>query len=111
MAVPVVNLILEKGTDFEATFNVFGEDSDPLIFNNFVGVSKIRKYPTSPNSQAFTVSITASTGEVKIGMAKSITSLLDSGRNYYDVLLTSLTNNATFKVVEGSIIVSDTASL
>jgi len=111
MAVPVVNLSLEKGTDFEATFNVFGEDSDPLLLNNFTGVSKIRKYPTSPDSQSFTVSITAATGEVKIGMAKSTTTLLSSGRNYYDVLLTSQTNNTSFKVVEGSIIVSDTASL
>jgi hypothetical protein len=51
------------------------------------------------------------TGEVTIGMAKSITSLLNSGRNYYDVVLTSQTNNASFKVVEGTIIVSDTVAL
>jgi hypothetical protein len=111
MSVPAVNLLLEKGTDFEATFNIFDATSEPLVFNNFVGASKLRKYPTSPISFPFAVSITASTGEVKIGMAKSITSQLPSGRNYYDILLTSLTNNTTFKVVEGSIIVSDTASL
>ena len=111
MSVPVVNLLLEKGTDFEATFNVFDVTQEPLIFNNFIGVSKLRKYPTSPISFPFNVSITASTGEVTIGMAKSITSQLPSGRNYYDILLTSLTNNTTFKVVEGSIIVSDTSSL
>ena len=111
MAAPTVNILLEKGTDFEATFNVFDVTQEPLIFNNFIGVSKLRKYPTSPISFPFTVSITASTGEVTIGMAKSITSQLPSGRNYYDILLTSLTNNTTFKVVEGNIIVSDTSSL
>ena len=45
MAVPVVNLTLEKGTSFEATFNVFDQNSDPAYSANFSGVCKIRKYP------------------------------------------------------------------
>jgi hypothetical protein len=52
-------------------------------------------------------------------MDSATTKLLESGRNYFDVLITGPTQNTngigitytTKKVVEGSIIVSDTASL
>lgn len=109
MAVPVVNLTLEKGTDFEATFNVFELDSDPADFVNYTGVCKIRKYPSSPVAQNCQVTITGATGTVKVSLAKTTTSLLSSGRNYYDVILTK--NDISFKVVEGSIIVFDSASI
>lgn len=64
MSVPAVNLRIEKGTDFEATFNVFDPSDDPLLLNNFTGSDKIRKYPSSPTSHSFTVSITSSNLEV-----------------------------------------------
>lgn len=111
MAVPVVNLTLEKGTDFEATFNVFEPDSDPAYFVNFIGACKIRKYPASPVFQNCQVTITGATGTIKVSLAKTTTSFLSSGRNYYDVILTSNVDNKSFKVVEGSIIVSDSASI
>jgi hypothetical protein len=111
MAVPVVNLTLEKGTNFEATFNVFEADSDAVNFSNFSGVCKIRKYPSSPNFQSCSVTITGATGTVKVAMAKTTTTLLQSGRNYYDVVLTSAIDQTSFKVVEGNILVSETSSL
>lgn len=111
MAVPVINLTLEKGTSFEATFNVFQSNTDIANFSNFSGICRIRKYPTSTNYQSCSVSITGATGEVKVAMAKTTTSLLQSGRNYYDVVLTSSVDQTSFKVVEGNIIVSETSSL
>lgn len=111
MAVGVVNLTLEKGTDFEATFNVFQPDSSPAYFNNFSGVCKIKRHPTAGIAYTCQVTITAATGQVKIAMGKTATSQLTSGRNFYDVVLTSLTDNKSFRVVEGSIIVSDSISV
>lgn len=111
MAVAAVNLTLEKGTDFEATFNLFESNSSPAYFSNFDGVCKIKKYPTSPISHECQVSIAGSTGQVTISMGKTITSELSSGRNFYDVVLTNNVNENTFKVVEGSIIVSDSVSV
>jgi hypothetical protein len=120
MAVAAVNLTLEKGTDFDAKFKVLQSDSsDYIISQYFSAESKIRKYPSSPKSQSFKVDIIGSSGEIIISMAKTTTLLLDSGRNYFDVLLTGPTQNlngigvtyTTKKVVEGSIIVSDTASV
>lgn len=120
MAVAVVNLVLEKGTDFDAKFKVLQSDSSNYIFSQYYsGKAKIRKYPSSPKSQEFKVEIVGSTGEVIISMAKTTTELLESGRNYFDILITGPTQNPngigvtflTRKVVEGSIIVSDTASI
>lgn len=111
MAVPVVNLVLEKGTDFEATFNVFEPDTSAANFTNFSAACKIKKYPTSPIAHNCRVTITAATGTIKVAMAKTITSELQSGRNYYDVVMTSNSDNTSFRVIEGSIIVSDSISV
>lgn len=120
MSVAVINLTLERGTDFDAKFKIFQSDSSDYKFSQYYsGVSKIRKYPSSPISHSFKVDILASSGEVIISMAKTTTELLESGRNYFDVLITGPTQNpngigitySTKKLVEGSIIVSDTASI
>lgn len=120
MAVSVINLTLEKGTDFDAKFKVLNPDSTNYQFSQFyTGKSIIRKYPSSPNFQEFKVDLIGATGEVIISMAKTTTQLLNSGRNYFDVLITGPATNpngigftySTKKVVEGSIIVSDTSSL
>jgi hypothetical protein len=119
MAVAVINLVIEKGTDFDAKFKVLQSDSSDYTFSQqYSGKAKIRKYPSSPKSHEFQVQINTS-GEVIISIAKTMTELLDSGRNYFDILLTGpfQTSNGigstylTRKVVEGSVIVSDTASL
>lgn len=120
MAVAVVNFTLERGTDFDAKFKVLQSDSSNYIFSQYYsGKAKIRKYPSSPKYQDFKVEIIGSTGEVIISMAKTTTELLELGRNYFDILITGPAQNpngigityTTKKVVEGSVIVSDTASL
>jgi len=119
MAVAVVNLTLEKGTDFDAKFKVLQSDSSNYSFSAYYSAqSRIRKYPSSPNYKEFRVDILGATGEIVISMGKTTTELLDSGRNYFDVIVTGPAQNLngigvtyfTTKVVEGSIIVSDTAS-
>lgn len=110
MSVAVVNLSIEKGTDFEASFSVLEPNSSPAALYNYSGAAKIRKHPTSSEYKSFSVTITAATGKVKITMARSVTSELKSGRNYYDILLTDNVRNTVTKVVEGSIIVSESIS-
>jgi hypothetical protein len=114
MAVAEINnLIIDKGVDFEATFNILSPDDSPFSLNGYTGISKIRKYPNSPTSHPFRVEITIATGEVKISMASTVTSQLSTGRNYFDVILNRSLygNSSTFKAIQGTIIVSDTASL
>jgi len=111
MSVPVVNLRLEKGTDFEATFNVNQSDGSVLVLNNFTAAAKVRKHPTASTSKSFTTTLTAAKGEIKVAMAATNTTDLSSGRNYYDVILTETTSGKKTKVFEGMIQVVDTVSI
>jgi hypothetical protein len=121
MAVAEINnIVIEKGTDFDAKFKVLQPDSSNYVFSAYYSAqAKIRKYPTSPSYQSFKIDIIGSTGEIIISMAKTTTELLSSGRNYFDILVTGPATNPngigigtyTKKVVEGTIIVSDTATI
>lgn len=111
MAVPAVNLTLDKGTDFEATFNIKNADESAFSLSSFSAVAKIRKYPAAPSYKSFQTSITVATGELKISMGSTVTADLTPGRNYYDVILVQSGTNKVQKVFEGSIIVNDTVSV
>jgi hypothetical protein len=111
MTVPAVNIVIEKGTSFEATYNVTNNDSSVYSLTNQTATAKIRKHPTATTSKSFTTSITTSTGEIKISMGSTVTSELTSGRNYYDVILTHATTGKVVKIFEGTAIVKDTVSV
>lgn len=114
MAVAAVNLVIEKGTDFTTTFNIFASDNGPVTLSNYEGISKVRKHPTSLKSKSFDVEVIIddpTKQSVKISMSGVDTSELTSGRNYFDVFLRDTNTGYTFKVVEGTIIVNDSASL
>lgn len=111
MTVPAVNIVIEKGTSFEATYNVTNNDSSVYSLTNQTATAKIRKHPTATTSKSFTTSITTSTGEIKISMGSTVTAELTSGRNYYDVILTHATTGKVVKIFEGTAIVKDTVSV
>lgn len=111
MSVPVVNIVIEKGTSFEATYYVTNADDSVYALTNQSATAKIRKHPTASTSKSFVTSITVNTGEIKISMGSTITADLTSGRNYYDVILTHATTGKVTKIFEGMAIVNDTVSL
>jgi hypothetical protein len=111
MAVTSINLTIEKGTDFEALFIISAEDGGPINLNSHSATAKIRKYPSSPISFEFNVSLNISESSIKITMPRATTSLLSTGRNYFDILLKYETDNVVRKVVSGTIIVEETSSL
>jgi hypothetical protein len=110
MAVPAVNLTIDKGTDFEATFTVTNSDGSAFSLNNYAATAKIRKHPTASASKSFSTTITVATGEIKISMSAANTSGLTAGRNYYDLIITNSSTNKITKVFEGTAIVTDTVS-
>lgn len=111
MSVPAVNLTIDKGTSFEATFNVTNADGSVFSLTNYAATAKIRKHPTATSSKSFTPSITVATGEIKISMGSTVTADLTVGRNYYDVIITHSVTGKVQKVFEGTAIVSDTVSV
>ena len=109
----ITTLTIDKGATFDETFKIYNEDGTPLgIDSSFTGVAKIRKYPTSPVSYPLNVYLNGETNEVNISMAATMTSVLPSGRCYFDLLLTyGYADTTTKKFIKGTIIVGDTASL
>jgi len=111
MAVPSVNITIEGGTNFDNTFTMRNPDGTPIDLTGYTGISKIRKYPKDTlNVHNFTVGITSSTGEISISMASTITSEIEEGRNYYDVVLTAADGTVS-KAFEGTALVSPTVSV
>jgi len=111
MAVPAVNIVIEKGTTFEAIYNVTNSDDSVYSLSNQAATAKIRKHPTATSSKSFTTTITVATGEIKVSMAATVTSDLTAGRNYYDVILTNSLTGKITKIFEGTAIVKDTVSV
>lgn len=111
MTVPVVNIVIEKGTDFEAIYNVTNADNSVYSLTNQAATAKIRKHPTASTSKSFTTTITVATGEIKISMGSTNTDDLSAGRNYYDVIITHSATGKVTKIFEGAALVKDTVSL
>ena len=111
MTVPVVNLRIDKGTNFEATFNVTNADGSAFNLTGYSATVKLNKHPTSSTSKSFNVTLTASTGEIKISMSSSTTSELSTGINIYDVVITETATSEISKVFEGNVTVYPSVSV
>ena len=109
MAVPAVNITIEKGADFENIYTVSNPDGSPLDLTGYTGIAKIKKFPESNSYSSFSVGFVTSAGQVVVSMAKTVTNQLVTGRNYYDVLLTSSSGKST-RIFEGMALVTPTVS-
>jgi len=96
MTVPTVNIVIEKGTNFEATYDITN--------------AKIRKHPTATSSKSFTTTVTVATGKIVISMGSTVTADLSEGRNYYDVILTHSSTGNIIKIFQGMAMVNNTVS-
>ena len=104
-ATPTVNIVIAQGADFSEVFTSTETDGSASNLTGYSGQSKIKKYPTSPKSESFTVNITAGSGEVSIAMTAGKTVKLSPGRYHYDVYLTSA-SGVISRLVEGQAMVT-----
>jgi hypothetical protein len=109
-AVSAVNLVIQKGTNFEETFALTAEDSLGLNLTNQIATAKLRKHPNAGIAFTFSTTVTVGDSTVKISMPSNVTSTLPSGRCVYDVVLTYL-DGFKSKVVEGTILVQESVSV
>jgi hypothetical protein len=106
----ITNLVIEKGTDFEATFNLFNSDQSASVLSGLTTTyASIRKYPNSTSGEEFGKNITSGTGTIVLTLTAEQTANLKEGRNYFDVVLTI--NNRKIKVIKGTAIVEESASV
>jgi len=102
MAAIPLNLLLEKGTDFDATFNIQNEDNTtPLNLTGYTAEAKLKKSYYTSTSTSFVVDfVDRYNGILKISLNNTSTSALDPRRYVYDIILTSPQSIKT-RVIEG----------
>lgn len=99
------NIDIDQGTTFATTIDVTDEDGNIVDLTGFTGAAQMRKHYTSTTYYAFTVSITAATGQVTLSMAANATSNVAAGRYVYDCELTDSLGTVS-RLVEGIVTVS-----
>lgn len=100
------NIVIDQGTDFEATINVVDAQGNVYNLTGHTVASQMRKnYATASAAATFTCSHNSSEGEIVLSLAKSITNDLEPGRYLYDVEMTSLAGDTT-RVIEGIVTVT-----
>jgi hypothetical protein len=106
----ITNIVIEKGTDFEATFTLFDPDQSVTVLSGLTTTyATIRKYPDSTTGEEFSKTITAETGTISLALTSTQTANLKAGRNYFDVVLT--VGGKRIKVIKGTVIVEESASV
>jgi hypothetical protein len=108
----ITNLVIEKGTDFEAIFNLFEPDNSSASLAGIASTSTyatVRKHPTSVLFEEFSKTIIPSAGTIILTLTAEQTSNLTAGRNYFDVVITI--DNKKVKVIKGTAIVEESTSV
>jgi archaellin len=99
------NITIDQGTSFATTIDVTDEEGNIVNLTGFTGAAQMRKHYTSSTYYAFTVTITAGTGEVTLSMTANATNNVAAGRYVYDCELTD-GNGTVSRLVEGIVTVT-----
>jgi len=106
MAARNVNLVLEQGVDFQATFTIRNTNNTPLNLTGYTGISSIRKSPSSSTAYPLTISfIDRLNGKIAVSMGYTATGSMEGGRYVYDVILIS-PNSYRSRAVQGNVLVT-----
>jgi hypothetical protein len=104
MAAVPINLVIEQGTDYYATFTVTNDDGTPLNLSGYTGTCKMKRtYSSSGSPIELTLGfISRANGKIFISMTANQTTLLKARRYVYEIVLIS-PNNVKGRVIEGLI--------
>lgn len=101
MSAITINLVIEQGTDFSATFNIRNVGSAPLNLLGYSAESNLKTSYYTSSSTPFTINfVDRAKGVLNISLPDSTTSTLKPRRYVYDVVLISPTGVKT-RVIEG----------
>ena len=86
MAAADANLLIEQGSTFEISIQIFESDNTPRDLTGLLVRSQLRRNFTSRQATDFAVEVTTPTeGEFKLKLTAHQTSTLRPGRYVYDV--------------------------
>lgn len=102
MSAITINLVIEQGTDFSATFTIKNSDGAPVNLLGFTAAAKLKtSYYTSSTPTNFAVTfVDRSKGIIRIDLSDSVTTALKARRYVYDIVLTSA-NGVKTRFIEG----------
>lgn len=101
MSAITINIVIEQGSDFSATFTIKNADNSYLNLLGFTAESKMKKSYYTSTSVPLNVSFTNRPGGViTLSLPASVTSTLSPKRYVYDIILTSPSGVKT-RVIEG----------
>ncbi len=99
----VANLVIDQGTDFEATIDVTDQDGDAVNITGFTVSGQIRKSYTSTTATDFTANIADPVaGQVTIALSATTTAGLAAGRYVYDLEMLDAGGKRS-RIVEGQV--------
>ena len=112
MAVPSVNIQIDKGADFSSTFDLGKRDNDPLDLTNYDFSAKMRKHAEASGNVAFAATYGGqpTKGNLTISLTAAQTGIITSGRYEYDIMIINRTSNVQTKVLQGQALVVPSAS-
>jgi len=112
MAVPSVNIQIDKGTDFSSTFDLSKRDNSPLDLTLYDFQAKMRKHAEASGHVAFAATYGGqpTKGNLTISLTDTQTGIITAGRYEYDVLIINRNSNIKTKVIQGQALVIPTAS-
>ena len=113
MAVPSVNMQIDKGTDFSSTFDLNKRDNAPLDLTLYDFQAKMRKHAAAPGAIGFAATYGGqpAKGNLTISLTSAQTGVITAGRYEYDVMVINRNSNVKTKVITGQVLVIPTASL
>lgn len=106
MAAIPVNIVIDKGANFDVSFFITNKDGTPLNMSGYTGVAALKKSYSATTSIPMTLTFVNRTiGEIAISLEPEETLTLDRRRYVYDILLTDPSGYKT-RVIEGNAEVS-----
>ena len=100
-----INLVLDQGVDFEATFTIRNENASALNLTGYTGSAQLRKHPEASKSTPFVVTFpNRVNGQIKVAMASTSTAVIEGGRYVYDLVLNS-PNDYKTRPIQGNLLV------
>lgn len=110
MAVTAINITIEQGADFSATYNIRNPDETAAFLLSYTVVGTLKKHPGAVTGVSFVTSLTTSTAVLEVSLSRTVTAALSPGRYYYDLFLVAPGGTRT-KVIEGNALVNGSATL
>lgn len=102
MSAITINLVIEQGTDFSATFTIKNSDGAAVNLLGFSAEAQLKSsYYTTSTATPFAVTFTnRSKGIINISLTDTVTTALKPRRYVYDIVLTSASGVKT-RFIEG----------